>query len=1119
MVPEQAPIAILSDLPLPAALTATGLAVLLWVAVHHARGRGEAPLFRGWRRMLAGALFGWIALAGALHSLQHAIVFTASWPLWIPAALGALGVECALALYATGRPVPTLAGRLPAIFRVALILLIALVLTQPVVVTERNRTIERVVAIVLDESPSMSIADGRMGNGERLRLAEALGRPGGKRPVRLETAAMELESARVALEARADWFGALQGGDEDARAEQLESERGRLHEFFKDQEARLNKVLAAVREARNLAQDNDGPREQLATIEARLDRTVLVPLAALAAKTRPESMPARWLRFFRERAGSPAATADTDGGKVAGAGESTPPVPEIAMLSIYDDARKSLTTAAETLADTVGALKDAGDLFDAALYRRLDEEARASVDTVAQAPREALARELLLGAVPAADGAGTGRKGLLEELAGTHAIRFYRLSDGMEEMELAAWRREAAEERAPETSPPVEGLSGEALTNAVFNRLIARETAVLADRRATDLRLALDRISEDIPSEQLEAVILLSDARHTAGGSPEESASQLERRGVPVHTVLSGARLPPVDAALVSVQAPDTVLNGDRVRFTVEVRLDGLTNRPVAIRLIGDTGTLDEKTVTAETDGERKRVELVHRPDRAGLHTYRIALAFDPAEAVATNNVHEMTVNVTEDPACLLLIEGRPNWEFRYLKNLFSGRDPWTRLQYVVMEPQRIPGQPEREVTVATAARAIAGETEATALPDSLEEWLKFDVVILGDVEPSRLRESDLEALRIFVTQRGGTLIVLAGPRAMPHAYGAGVLRDLLPVLPLRTDRALLAGPESAFRIRLTAEGEDSPILRLAADPTENLGIWESLPEIHWRQQVVRVRDGATVLAYAAPQDTTTPMPASDALAFMREREAQRAGALVVHHHAGLGNVLYFGFNHTWRMRYRIGDTFHHRLWGQVMRWATAYKMPFGTEFIRIGTGQARYAPGEPVRIRARLLRPDHSPAMVSPVVAAIRQGNKPLSRHEMRYIEGSPGIYETEVAALGPGTYTVHLEAPVDTALMNAFSQAVADHPPAFAVESGVGAEWTELGPDRGLASRLAVLSGGQVTEAPGAGTLRETLGPGRLERRERRQWDLWNHWITALLIGLLAGMEWLSRKREHLP
>jgi hypothetical protein len=193
--------------------------------------------------------------------------------------------------------------------------------------------------------------------------------------------------------------------------------------------------------------------------------------------------------------------------------------------------------------------------------------------------------------------------------------------------------------------------------------------------------------------------------------------------------------------------------------------------------------------------------------------------------------------------------------------------------------------------------------------------------------------------------------------------------------------------------------------------------------------------------------------------------------------------------------------------------------MPFGTEFIRIGTGQARYAPGEPVRIRARLLRPDHSPAMVSPVVAAIRQGNKPLSRHEMRYIEGSPGIYETEVAALGPGTYTVHLEAPVDTALMNAFSQAVADHPPAFAVESGVGAEWTELGPDRGLASRLAVLSGGQVTEAPGAGTLRETLGPGRLERRERRQWDLWNHWITALLIGLLAGMEWLSRKREHLP
>jgi len=1092
------------------------MVALFWLVVH-ARGRGDAHLFRGWRRMLAGALLGWIALAGALRTLQHAVVFTASWPLWIPAALGALGVECALALYATGRPARTLGSRLPAALRVALILLIALLMGQPVVVTERNRTIERVVAVVLDESPSMSVADGRMGDGERLRLAEALGRPGGVRPVRLEAAAMELESARVALETRADWFGAVQGGDEDARAEQLESERGRLHRFFHEQAERLNKTLAAVREARALSQDMDGPREQLATIESRLDLTVLAPLTELAGKTRPESMPARWLRFFRERAGLRADPADADGSSAADTAESPPKVPEIAMLSIYDEARNSLMTAAETLAETGVALKHAGDLFDAALYRKLDVEARASVDTVARTPREALARELLLGAT-AADGAGTNRTGLLEHLAETHAIRFYRLADGMEEMEISEWRRTAPQESAPEADPPGEDLSAEDLAKAVFNRLIARETVLLSQRSATDLRLALERVGGDIAPEQLEAVILLSDARHTAGGSPEEAAAQLGRRGVPVHTVLAGAGRPPVDAALVSVQAPDTVLSGDRVRFSVEVRLDGLTNRPVAVRLIGGADTLDEKTVTAETDGERKRVELVHRPDRTGLHTYRIALDFDPGEAVATNNVHEVTVNVTEDPARLLLIEGRPNWEFRYLKNLFSGRDPWTRLQYVVMEPQRIPGQPEREATPAAAARAIAGETEATALPESLEEWLKFDVVILGDVDPSRWRESDLEALRIFVTQRGGTLIVLAGSRAMPHAY-SGMLREMLPVLPLRTDRTLLAGPEPAFRIRLTPEGEDSPILRLAADRTENLAIWESIPEIHWRQPVVRVRDGATVLAYAAPPDMPAPPPAADALAFVRQIEEQRARALVVHHHAGLGNVLYFGFNHTWRLRYRIGDTFHHRLWGQVMRWATAYKMPFGTEFIRMGTGQARYAPGEPVRIRARLLRPDHSPYIVAPVVAAIRQDNKLVSRREMRYIDGSPGIYETEVEALGPGTYTVHLEAPVDNALMNAFVQAVADSPPAFAVEAGVGAEWIELGPDRGLASRLAAISGGQVTEVPGAAALRETLGPGRLERRERRQWDLWNHWMTALAIGLLAGMEWLSRKREHLP
>jgi hypothetical protein len=186
----------------------------------------------------------------------------------------------------------------------------------------------------------------------------------------------------------------------------------------------------------------------------------------------------------------------------------------------------------------------------------------------------------------------------------------------------------------------------------------------------------------------------------------------------------------------------------------------------------------------------------------------------------------------------------------------------------------------------------------------------------------------------------------------MPHVYGDAPLADLLPVTFKKGEQPVMAGPEKTFRLAMTAEGRESVIMRQKVNPQENAEVWDSLPEIYWRHPILQTKEGATVLAYALPpsppsfmavksEDGAAPAPPSEDL--QRERRAfEREHALITYHNLAVGKVMFLAFDHSWRLRYRVGDTYHHRFWGQVLRWATAGKLPAGTETVKLGTDRTR---------------------------------------------------------------------------------------------------------------------------------------------------------------------------------
>ena len=464
-------------------------------------------------------------------------------------------------------------------------------------------------------------------------------------------------------------------------------------------------------------------------------------------------------------------------------------------------------------------------------------------------------------------------------------------------------------------------------------------------------------------------MVLVTDGRHNAAARPEPIARQLGLRNIPIEAIEVGSEVPPPDAAVVSLSTPEAVYTGDRLAARVELKLDGLAGRKVEVVLRDGQKEVSRQSVLVPTASYRTSVVLGDEPKAAGLHRYAVAVLPAPGETILSNNTQEFSLCVTDERTRLLVIEGRPRWEFRYIKNLFADRDKSVLLQYVLLQPDHVAGAPAPAVRHASAT-STAGP-EATALPADEKEWMKFDVILLGDVPPEKLPPGTLDILQRFVTRRGGTLVVVSGPDAMPQRYTGTVLEQLLPMT--WTSQPPTRDFTHGFRLAETPEGRVSPLLDLGAGEKTREEVLASLPEMFWRQVNTAAKPGATVLAYAVTPDdpsyvqppspdagaASAPAPAppsaGDADLLARRQAFERSHALICTQAAPPGRVMMLAFDRTWRFRYRAGDTYHHRFWGQVLRWATAGQAALG-----------RRAPPprhRPHAVRPRRDHPRHRPA------------------------------------------------------------------------------------------------------------------------------------------------------------
>jgi hypothetical protein len=214
-------------------------------------------------------------------------------------------------------------------------------------------------------------------------------------------------------------------------------------------------------------------------------------------------------------------------------------------------------------------------------------------------------------------------------------------------------------------------------------------------------------------------------------------------------------------------------------RFPAE-RL-GYEGRQVNVRLKQTRRSQDSgppsagRTVRDGRAGRRTAIAAAVASARdGGEFQYAVEVDVLEGEVNLDNNRQTRRVQVRDETLRVLYVQDYPNYDFRFLKNALGralkrdGREKPSKLTTVLQEADL-----EYAATDATAERVF---------PVSREELFAYDVLIFGDVNPSFLSRSVLENIVAFVEERGGGLVVLAGPRHTPLSYRDTPLARLLPI-------------------------------------------------------------------------------------------------------------------------------------------------------------------------------------------------------------------------------------------------------------------------------------------------------------------------------------------------
>ncbi|MCP3917520.1 MAG: VWA domain-containing protein [bacterium] len=261
----------------------------------------------------------------------------------------------------------------------------------------------------------------------------------------------------------------------------------------------------------------------------------------------------------------------------------------------------------------------------------------------------------------------------------------------------------------------------------------------------TDLEAACRLARGLIPLESRRRVMIYSDGNTNRGDLMRE-LGELEREGFTAHTrMLERGSEPEVIAEALFVPAEAQVKAAFRLEFAIAANVE----TKATVKIYRNKYLISEEKDFPITEG-RALLSIDKLRLEEGFHEFE-AVVEPETDTVLQNNVARAVVRVAGRPK-VLLIE-RIEREARHLEEALAGE--------------------EIEVEV----RPESG------VPEDLNDLLNYDVIILSDISADRFSPGAMDAVKTYVHDMGGGLVMLGGERSFGlGGYYRTPIEDTLPV-------------------------------------------------------------------------------------------------------------------------------------------------------------------------------------------------------------------------------------------------------------------------------------------------------------------------------------------------
>jgi uncharacterized membrane protein len=587
----------------------------------------------------------------------------------------------------------------------------------------------------------------------------------------------------------------------------------------------------------------------------------------------------------------------------------------------------------------------------------------------------------------------------------------------------------------------------------------------------SDLAGALREVPDRVRGRTLAGIVVVSDG---AVSEPLPGTAQ----AAPVYAIGVGSPSIARDREVASALLGDVSVTESVADLAATVVSRGYGTSPFDVRLLEDGKPADVRRVRPASDGSPVSITFRVTPRRDRPTVYSVDITAAPDELTPGNNRFSVLATPPARPRRVLMVQGAPGFDHSFLKRALE-EDRGVQVDAVVRKGQNDNGQ----VTYYVQADPQRAPQLTGGFPATREALFAFDALVLANFGVDALRRDQLDAVRAFVAERGGGLIVLGTRSFDPRVLAGTPLEEMLPLrLTGEGTDVQAASASRSAELSVTPDGEQHPLMRLGAGSSVT-DAWQQLPGLASIVRLGGPRPGAAVLAFAtSPGGGSRPVVA-----------IQRYGR---------GRVLAFTgeASFRWKMMLPSSDRRYETFWRQAVRWvAVPASDPVSLDAVLTSRDSAEAE----VTVRDAAFNP------VRNATVAIRVNSaQPGAQEQTAALQDAgSAVYATSLHFNQPGAHRVDAIARQGRRELGRSS--------AWVLSGGIDPELVDPRRNDDVLRRIATANRGRLLEPSEISKLPGLLRPGAHGNPPMVQQELWDSpWVFALLAGLLC-VEWVLRRR----